>query len=221
MTGSLPGADNQSIHLFALQPPLPFPLKNGKSLIVRPLLAFNFTAPVVNKETGEFESAGAVHFGDIPVDVLYAGTNKETGFMLGYGVVGNIPTASSAQLRGEWRVGPSLLLGSIKKLVLVLVINNSFQISGDEKNAVLGGQYVVAVPLGKGWQFVASPPWSYNWDTKDFTLPIGGGPFRTIMMGKTPVKMGVQFNYYASQADAFGPKWGVRFNITPSLKRPW
>ena len=34
-------------------------------------------------------------------------------------------------------------------------------------------------------------------------------------------EIGVQFNYFITQADAFGPKWGLRFNITPSLKRPW
>ena len=31
MTGNLPEADNQSVNLLALQPPLPFPLKNGKN----------------------------------------------------------------------------------------------------------------------------------------------------------------------------------------------
>ncbi len=218
-TGNLSGANNQNINLIGIQPPLPFPLKNGKNLIIRPLFSFNFAAPVFN-ENG-FESAGGVHFGDIPIDVLYAGTNPKTGVMFGYGLVANIPTSSSQDLRGEWKAGPSLLLGLLKKHVFVLIVNNSFELSGTEKQSVLGGQYVAAFSLKGGWQIVASPPWSYNWATEQLTLPIGGGPFKTIMIGKTPVKIGVQFNYYISQPDPFGPQWGIRFNITPSLKRPW
>lgn len=220
MTGNLPGAADQSINLFALQPPLPFPMKNGKNLIIRPLISFNFGAPVYGADG--FESAGGVHFGDIPIDILYAGTNMETGVLFGYGAVMNLPTSSSKDLRGDFRLGPSLLIGVIKKIGAVLVINNSFQLSGEgTKQHLLGGQYVFFVGLGGGWQFVASPPWSYNWETGDLTLPIGGGPFRTFLVGKTPVKAGIQFNYYVAQPDTFGPKWGLRFNITPRLTRPW
>jgi len=220
MTGSLPGAGDQAVNVLAVQPPLPFPLKNGKNLIIRPLLSFNFAAPVYNGT--EFESAGAVHFGDIPIDILYAGTNMETGLMTGFGAVANLPTSSSKDLRGDFRLGPSVLIGMIRKWGAMLIINNSFQLSGDgEKQHVLGGQYVMFFGLGKGWQIVASPPWSYNWSTKAFTFPIGAGPFKTVMVGSTPVKIGLQFNYYVSQADPFGPQWGLRFNVTPRLKRPW
>lgn len=218
MTGNLPGADNQSINLFALQPPLPFPMKNGKNLLIRPLITFNFSPPIFTGN--DFQSGGELIFGDIPIDILYAGTT-ENGFMFGYGAVANFPTATSDALRGEWRLGPSLLIGSIRKHVFVLVINNSFELSGPNKQSVLGGQYVAAFSLKGGWQLVASPPWSYNWNTKQLTLPIGLGPFRTVMVGKTPFKIGIQFNYYVAQPDPFGPKWGMRFNVTPRLKRPW
>jgi len=94
-------------------------------------------------------------------------------------------------------------------------------LGGDDKQSILGGQYVAAFTLKGGWQIVASPPFSYNWSTKALTLPIGGGPFRTVMIGSVPVKMGVQFNYFVSQPDPLGPKWAIRLNITPRLKRPW
>jgi hypothetical protein len=219
MFGTLTGAEEQSTNLFALQPPLPFPITKDKNLLIRPLLAFHISNPIIG-DNG-FESAGSVQFGDIPVDILYAGTNMQTGVMFGYGAVLNIPVATSSAIRGEWRLGPSVLVGLMKKVIAVLVINNSFQLSGENKSSILGGQYVVAVGLGNGWQFVSSPPWSYNWETKALTLPIGGGPFKTIMVGSTPVKLGIQFNYYVSQPDPYGPQWGIRLNITPRLKRPW
>ncbi len=219
MTGSLVDADGQSVNMFALQPPLPFPMKNGKNLLVRPLFPIFFSQPVYG--VNGFESAGSAHLGDMALDVLYAGTNAN-GIMKGVGLIGNVPLSSSADIRGEWAVGPSLLLGAIKPYgVFVLVLNQSFDISGENKTSRLGGQYVFAFSLKGGWQLVSSPPFSYNWDTKSLTFPVGAGPFRTVMMGKTPLKVGVQAYYFASQADAFGPKWSLRLSITPSLKRPW
>lgn len=219
MIGSLPEASSQSVNMFALQPPLPFPFKNGKNLLVRPLFPILFTQPVIG-ENG-FESAGGAHLGDMAMDILYAGTN-ENGFMKGVGLIGNVPLSTSSDIRGEWAVGPSLLLGAIKPFgVFVLVLNQSFDISGENKTSRLGGQYVVAISLKGGWQLVSSPPFSYNWDTESLTLPVGGGPFRTVMVGKTPLKVGVQAYYFASQSDEFGPDWSIRLSITPSLKRPW
>jgi hypothetical protein len=219
-TGDLPGASNHSLNLFALQPPLPFPLKNGKALTIRPLLPFIFSQPVYQGE-GTVESSGA-HFGNVSIDFLYGGTNAETGVLSGVGMLLALPTASSSDIRGEWAVGPSVLYGVMKEWgVALLLINQSWQLSGASKQAILSGQYALAFSLPKGWQFVSSPPFSYNWDTKDLTLPIGGGPFRTVLFGKTPVKLGLQLYYYAASPDALGPEWSIRFQIQPSLKRPW
>ncbi len=219
MTGTLADADGQSVNMFALQPPLPFPMKNGKNLLVRPLFPILFSQPVYG--INGFESAGAAHLGDMAMDVLYAGTNAN-GIMKGVGLIGNVPLSTSPDIRGEWAVGPSLLLGAIKPYgVFVLVLNQSFDISGENKTSRLGGQYVFAFSLKGGWQLVSSPPFSYNWDTKALTFPVGGGPFKTIIVGKTPLKVGVQAYYFAAQADNFGPDWSIRLSITPSLKRPW
>lgn len=219
MTGSLPDAGSQSINMFALQPPLPFPLKNGKNLLIRPLFPILFSQPIYG--ANGFESAGAVNLGDMGLDVLYAGTN-EKGVMKGFGLIANVPIATNPSIKGEWAVGPSVLLGAIRPAgVFLIVLNQSFDLSGTNKQSRLGGQYVIAFSIKGGWQFVSSPPFSYNWDTKDLSFPVGGGPFRTMMMGKTPLKLGVQAYYYAARSDAFAPQWSLRFSITPSLKRPW
>ncbi len=63
----------------------------------------------------------------------------------------------------------------------------SWDLSGDDKQSRLSGQYTVALSLGGGWQLVSGPPYSYNWATKKLTLPVGGGPFRTIIAGSTPI----------------------------------
>jgi len=217
-TGDLPGADDQSLWMFALQPPLPFPITKTRNLIIRPLIPFLFNQPVYS--LNGFESSG-FQLGNISLDVLYGGTDK-SGLLTGFGMVLTMPTATNADIRSNWSIGPSGMIGIMRKWgVFLLLATQSWDISGEIKTSKLGGQYAIAFSLPGGWQLVSSPPFSYNWDTKELTLPIGGGPFRTIMIGSTPVKLGFMAFYYVSQPDAFGPKWMVRFQIQPSLTRPW
>lgn len=217
-TGDLPGAKDQNATLFLAQPPLPFPVTPTENLIIRPAIPFLFNPPVLGPNG--FESAG-FNLGDIAVDVLYGGTTP-TGFLRGVGLLGNIPASTSPELRGEWAIGPSGLAGVIRPWgVLLLLVTQSWDVSGTVKTSRLGGQYSLAYSLPGGWQVVSSAPFTYNWDTEDLTLPLGGGPFRTVLVGEIPVKLGLQAWYYVSQPDAFGPQWQVRFQVQPSLPRPW
>jgi hypothetical protein len=217
-TGDLPGADDQSLWMLALQPPLPFPVSKTKNLIFRPLIPILFNQPVYT--VNGFGSSGT-NLGNIGFDLLYGGTN-EKGVMTGIGIVGTIPSATNEDVRTEWAIGPEAIVGIARSWgVFLVLLTQSWDISGEAKSSRLGGQYAIAFSLPGGWQLVSSPPFTYNWDTKELTLPLGGGPFRTVMMGSTPVKFGIQAYYYVSQPDAFGPKWSVRFQIQPSIKRPW
>ena len=219
-TGDLPGASDQSAFSILLQPPIPIPLGSGASLIIRPAIPILFNQPIVDSMGTGWKSAG-VNLGDIGADILY-GVNKPSGLMYGFGAIASIPAATSEALRGEWAVGPSALIGIMKPWgVGLLLINQRFDVSGENKTSQLGGQYALAKSLPGGWQLVSNPPFTYNWDTKDFTFPIGAGPFRTILMGSTPVKLGLQFYYYLAQADAFGPQYLIRFQVQPSVRRPW
>lgn len=216
--GTLPGAGDQSSWTFLAQPPLPFPLSPQWSLIVRPAIPLLFNQPLPTP-TG-FQSAG-VNLGNIGLDLLIAG-GTPTGFLRGAGVVGTIPSATDERIRANWAVGPELLVGYLQRWgVLLLLVTQQFDVSGTDKTSRLGGQYVATFSLRGGWQIVSTGPFTYNWDTKNFTLPIGGGPFRTMMVGSTPVKLGLLAWYYVAQPDAFGPKWQLRFQVQPSFRRPW
>jgi len=146
----------------------------------------------------------------------------ESGLIVLGGLVTTLPTHTDEDLRANFALGPEFALGTMQEWGLaLLLLTQSWDVTGDVKGKRLGGQYVVAAGLGGGWQFVSGPPFSYDWDTKDFTLPIGGGPFKTIIAGSTPIKVGAQFWYYVSQPDAFGPNWQLRLQLQPVLPRPW
>jgi hypothetical protein len=216
--GDLPGAADQSSWTLLFQPPLPFPVSDEFNLIFRPAIPFLFNQPVPT--LNGFESAG-VNLGNIGYDLLLGGTTSG-GVLRGVGLVGTIPTATDETIRANWAVGPEAVVGLMKPWgVFLLLGTQSWDVSGSTKTSRLGGQYALAFSLPGGWQIVSSAPFTYNWDTEQLTLPLGAGPFKTVMVGATPVKLGLQAWYYVAQPDAFGQEWQLRLQVQPSVRRPW
>ncbi len=85
-------------------------------------------------------------------------------------------------------------------------------------------QVFFAYGLGNGWQFISNPLIEYDWeaagDNKLF-LPIGGGVAKTIRIGKMPLKMAVELQYYVISPDSLGPQWLLTFNLTPAFGNPF
>jgi hypothetical protein len=68
---------------------------------------------------------------------------------------------------------------------------------------------------GGGWNVGSSPMMNYDWETKDWTIPLQLAVGKTVVVGKTPLKLELELNYYVEQPDAFGPEWMIGFNVTP------
>ena len=68
---------------------------------------------------------------------------------------------------------------------------------------------------GKGWNIGSTPIMDYNWESGEWTIPLQFSVRKTVAIGKTPVQLELEINYYIDQPDAFGPKWMVGLNITP------
>lgn len=211
----------QSAFSISFQPALPVPLKNGLGLFIRPLIPVIFTTPLPNDGGTEFESSG-VQLGNISFDLSIGKTN-EKGLMYLVGMAGTIPTATHPDMEGQWALGPELALASVKPAFVYGVLVSQLWGIQDKlvKTNILSGQYFYAKPLGGGRVIGAGPTWSYNWNTENFTLPLGTGYSVTKMIGKTPLKLGFQFWYYLARDDFFGSEWTIRFQITPVVPLPW
>ena len=81
-------------------------------------------------------------------------------------------------------------------------------------------QYFVWRSLGNGWQLGMSPNITYDRKAKGsnaWTVPIGLGVGKTMRVGKLPVKFQLETQYMVVHPDDFGPRWNIRFSITPVL----
>jgi hypothetical protein len=222
--GTLPDAGGQNAFKISAQPSLPYPLGAGVNFFLRPLIPIVFSQPAPTE--GGFEDRG-VALGDIGFDAA-VGKTFSSGLVLVGGVVGSMPTSTDDQLGlDQWLLGPEALLAKVWDWgVLGALVTQSWRVGGSNTSdtSITGGQYFVTVNLGGGWQISGQPVWSYNHQAAEgdrLTFPLGSGVSRTMLLGSTPWKFGLQYWYYVASPDAFGPRHQVRFSVAPVVPLPW
>lgn len=219
--GSLPGADEQTSWSLTFQPSLPKPLgKSGFNLLIRPAIPVIFSQPVYNGING-FDNSG-VQLGNIGFD-LALGTTTKKGLLILAGMVGTLPTATSEDIRAQWAFGPELALGLIsKKVIIGALLTQQWDVeSGPMETNLFSGQYFYFIPIGKGRTIGAAPNYSYDWNTKEWTFPLGFGYSSVTKFGAMPFKYGLFAMYSVASPDSFGPQWQIRLQLTPVVKLPW
>jgi len=222
--GTLPDAGGQNAFKISAQPSLPYPLGSGVNFFLRPLIPVVLSQPVPTADG--FESRG-VALGDIGFDAAI-GKTFPSGLVLVGGVVGTMPTSTDEQLGlDQWLLGPEALVAKVWEWgVLGALVTQSWRVGGGNTSdtSITGGQYFVTVNLGGGWQISGQPVWSYNHQAPEgdrLTFPLGSGVSRTLILGSTPWKFGLQYWYYVARPEAFGPRHQIRFSLAPVIPLPW
>jgi hypothetical protein len=71
--------------------------------------------------------------------------------------------------------------------------------------------------LDHGWYLSSSPVITANWKADDsddtWTVPLGGGIGRVLLLGRQPINVSLQGFYNVVRPDLIGPDWSIRFTI--------
>ena len=226
--GDIPGANDQDAWTLSFQPVLPYPLAPGVNFFLRPLIPMVIKQDVPNTNSPDPAAFDTKRFelGDIGFDAAI-GKNFKSGLVLVGGITGKIPTATSEPLGGhQWLLGPELLVGQVTKKGFVgVLVSHLWDVEGrDYDTSITAGQYFYTIGLKDGWQIQSAPTYSYNHNAAKgsrWTLPLGFGVKKTLVVGGRPFKVGVEYWHYAKQAEEFGPDWQLRFSFTPVVALPW
>jgi len=222
-TGDLPGADDQDNYTLLFQPVFPFPLaitaSGGKpNIFFRPAFPILFDQPVPVSTNGQLDWDGVSALGDIGFDLAY-GVTEKTGLLWAVGMVGTLPTATDSEVAGkQLRLGPEVMFAKFNKWgVYGIFPSHQWDVTGwsDANYSTTQIQLFLKFLPGGGWNVGTAPIMDYDWETEEWTLPLNLAASKTLMAGKTPVKLELEINYYIEQPDAFGPEWMVGFNVTP------
>jgi hypothetical protein len=218
--GDLPGSSSQDSLTLQFQPVVPFKLPDGGNLILRPTIPLVWQ-PNFNASKGGFgEQFG---LGDSQLNVFYSRTNVKKGYMWGLGAVMQAPTHTDDVLgKDQFQMGPAGFAGLMGKWGSAGVFpQHLWNVggSGEGYTALTVVQPWYWFSVGKGWQVGGSPIITYDWSQDDsdqaWTVPVNLGVAKTIMVGRTPVKLKLEAIYYIVQPDAFGPHWGLQLTVTP------
>jgi hypothetical protein len=218
-TGKLPEADAQNGTLLLLQPTLPFPQKNGKTLYVRPGFPLHFDQPFYDSTDSDMESRFGL--GDMSLDVQY-GTTEDNGVLWSVGFANLLPTATENELGfNKFTAGPGFQLGHLgKKHVVGFYTNHQWDVagSGDQQYNVTSTQLFGVYLPGGGWNVGSVPTINYDHDTDKWTIPLNLAFGKTVLINDRPWKVNFEINYFVERDDIFAPEWMFGITIAPVLE---
>ena len=204
------------------QPVLPIHLTKEWNLITRPVIPFVFSTPDFEPGKGWDETSG---IGDVAVVSLLSPAKLKDGFIWGAGPTFIFPTATNDALgQGKYQAGPAavgLYMG--KDWIFGTLAQQWWSFAGDgdrESTSQANIQYFIQYLFGDHWQIGMTPNILIDWkeDQKNrFTVPVGLGIGKLVMIGPLPVKFTAEVDYMAIHPDDFGQHWGVRFQMIPVL----
>ena len=221
--GDLPDADDQNNYTLLFQPAFPFPLgetsSGGKAnLFVRPAIPLVVNQPVPTVSGGEFVYDDTTAMGDIGFDLAY-GVTEKSGVIWIVGMVGTLPTATDSRVAGgQWRVGPEFFIGKGFKWGLVGIFpQHQWDVAGwgDESFSTTQIQPVLNLNLGNAWVVSSQPMIQYDWNQEQWNVPLNLQIGKTLQLGKMPLRVQLELDYYVERPDAFAPEWLIGLNITP------
>ena len=218
--GDLPGAGDESGTSMLFQPAFPFSLDNGATVFFRPAFPIQLDQPVYEGTGDDYDSVSGL--GDIAFDLAYGRTNKETGLLWAAGMIASMPTATEDELGFDrWTAGPEFLIGKLSPKGVIGALTTyqtDFAGSGDLDVSSFTVNAIAIFLPGGGWNVGSVPIIVFDEENDQWTVPLNAQVGKTVILGGRPWKMGVEFNYYVEQADAFGPEWMIGFNIGPVVK---
>lgn len=243
--GDIAGADDQHGWYHYFQTTIPFSEKNGKGWVARFALPYFPDQPVYWDPVGpeghpewlmrrEDPMAGDDwywapthgHTDNLAFDVVYGGVSA-SGRILSYGLAGELPTTSdTSNGKQQLILGPEVNIGKMAAWgVYGAMISHVIDVAEKkDKNtpdtSITNIQLYLGYDLGSGWQLVSSPLISYDWKGdggNKLNLPLGGGVAKTAMIGKMPLRVAAELQYYVASTDRFGPDLLFKFSLSPIM----
>ena len=237
LEGDATGGGSEMRERLSFQPVMPIPILDGKWNLVNRIVAQAFSAPLDDNihSTDPFGDR-TNGLGDTIVFSLMA-PNREDGFIWGVGPTLIVPTASEDVLGQEkWQAGPAALVVRLGKENGGLGIENWnigvlaqhwWSFAGDDDRESTNQtdiQYFINWRRNATQLVGMTPNIQIDWEKEGsdrFSVPIGIGTIGFFRWGATPVRWGVELQYYVMQPDPVGPQWNLKFFLAPVKANPF
>ena len=197
-------------NLLNVQPVIPMSISEDWNLISRTILPIIQQSDVIPGES-------QFGFGDTTQSFFFS-PKKPTasGLIWGAGPVLYIPTGTDDLGADTWAAGGTfVVLKQSKDWTVGVLANHIWDFSGDAQISSTYAQPFVAKALGKGRTVTFNTETTYNWENREWTVPINLMYSKVGKLGKHQlVSNAFGVKYYADTPYGNGPDWGVRYVFT-------
>jgi hypothetical protein len=208
------------------QPFLPIPVGRHWMITLRPVFPIvtnNIERPVEGAPEGR-----QTGFGDIQILAL-AGPDRGDGWVYGLGLTTKFPSATGEPYgQGKYQAGPAGMLFYMgRPWVGGLLVQHWESFAGDANRTDVSRtdvQYIIRRAFGRGWSVGMGPTLTVDWNASagnKVTFPIGLGVTKTVLVGKTPMKLRLEPQYSVVRPEDFGTEWNIRLQVTPVIQSPF
>jgi hypothetical protein len=194
-----------------LQPIYPISLNQDWLLISRTIL------PIVYQEnlSGTSSQTGLSD----TVQSFFLSPVKPTrgGWIWGAGPVLLLPTATDDLLGAKkWGAGPTaVVLKQQSGWTYGALVNHIWSFAGESDRAAVNATFLqpfVSYTTRKATTFTLNTESTYDWENKQWTVPMNLMVQQLVKIGKQPVALTVGGRYYPERPDG-GPDWGLRLAV--------
>jgi len=198
-----------TISVLDIQPVIPIRLSDDWNLITRTILPIAATNNILN---GLGDARGLA---DTQISLFLSPEKAGPGGLIwGVGTVINVPTATDPLLgTREWGAGPTAV-GLVQKgsWTIGALANQMWTFDGNDINKSFIQPWVT-YDLQQGWSVSATSQTSYDWNIREWTVPLNVGIAKLFNVGNQPIQFQVGGVYMLS-APAGAPRWGLQTTLT-------
>jgi hypothetical protein len=197
-----------------IQPVIPFDLNTEWSLISRTIL------PITDQHN-IFPGAGNQSgIGDVLQSFFFSPKARTSdGWIWGAGPVLLLPTGSDDLLSARsWGVGPTaVLLKQESGWTYGGLFNHIWSVAKDQDRSYVSSTFLqpfISYTTKDAWTYGLNTESTYDWNAKEWSVPINAYVTKLVRFGEQPVSLGVTARYWADSPTNGPHGWGARFIVT-------
>ena len=139
------------------------------------------------------------------------------GWIWGAGPVISIPIGKREFTSDQWGLGPTFVaLKQQGPWTYGALLNHVWGIDAPSDRESTNSTFLqpfLAYITPTAWTFNVLTETTYDWNTKQWTVPVIANVSKLTHIGKQPVSFQVGYRHYFDTPPG-GPDWGLRFNVT-------
>jgi hypothetical protein len=208
------GADDDgSVLRINVQPVVPFEMNEDWNIISRTIL------PILDQNDVPFSGVSEFGLGDTVQSLFFSPkAATSSGWIWGAGPVLLLPTATDEVLGAEkWGIGPTAVaLKQSGAWTYGGLANHIESFAGDSDRADVSATFLqpfVSYITPAQTTYAVNLESTYNWDTKDWSIPLNVTAAQLLRIGDQMVQIGGGVRYWLQSPDSGPEGWGIRLNF--------